>query len=87
MAVREAFHMANTATKTQMTFTPLFLKRMEEHKAEVARLRAEIGDVDAALDALIRKMFDFEAIEPYLAHAGREPGILDDEDDDYLDGW
>jgi hypothetical protein len=79
--------MVNTAPKTQLTFTPKLQRRLEEHKAEVARLRAEIGDVDAALDALIRKMFDFEAIEPELMHADGVPSDLDDEDDDYLDGW
>jgi hypothetical protein len=77
--------MTDTATKTQLTFTPLLLQRMEEHKAEVARLRAEIGDVEAALDAWVRENFDPVAVAQLSAdwQGPRE----DEPDDDYLDGW
>jgi len=79
--------MANTATTTQMTFTPLFLTRMEEHKAEVARLRAEIGDVSAALDAFVRATFDPVAVAQLSADVNRADGQVTEDDDDYLGGW
>ena len=78
--------MANSATTPQMTFTPLLLKRMEEHKAEVARLRAEIGDVEAALDAFIRETYDPVAVAQLSADWNGPKEEIDD-DDDYLDGW
>jgi hypothetical protein len=78
--------MADTARKTQMTFTPLFLKRQEEHKAEVARLRAEIGDVEAAFDAWVRESFDPVAVAQLSADWNGPREEIDD-DDDYLDGW
>ncbi len=39
-------------------------RRIEEHKAEVARLRAEIGDPREALSAFVRAHFTLEAFLP-----------------------
>ena len=70
-----------------MTFTPTFQKRLQEHKAEVARLREEIGDVPEALSSLIRELFDPEALAELSADANQTNGQMTDDDDDYLDGW
>lgn len=56
------------ATQPQFQPTPVLSERLqqriEEHKAEVVRLRAELGDPQAALDAFIRETFDVEALLP-----------------------
>ncbi len=39
-------------------------RRIEEHRAEVARLRAELGDPREALSAFVRSHFDLEAFLP-----------------------
>jgi hypothetical protein len=78
--------MANTATKPQMTFTPKLQRRLKEHKVEVARLRAEIGDVEAAFDAWVRESFDPVAVAQLSADWNGPKEEVDD-DDDYLDGW
>ena len=54
-------------------------RRLQEHQAEIARLRAEFGDPAEALDAFIRETFNREAIietyEEYLneGHGSPEP--------------
>jgi predicted nucleic acid-binding protein len=52
------------ATKTAPHPNSRLERRIEEHKAEVVRLRAELGDPQAALDAFIRETFDVEALLP-----------------------
>lgn len=61
-------------------------ERIKRHKEEVARLRAEIGDPAKALNELILRTFDREAIIADEPPGGR-PDALGWEDDDDLDAW
>ena len=75
--------MASTVATAPPSQAERLAQRIKEHKEEVARLRAEIGDPAEALDTFIRERFDIQAI-----FANRRPGpegywtLLEEEDDD-----
>lgn len=62
-------------------------RRLQEHQAEVARLRAEFGDPAEALDAFIRENFTREAvIEAYEEYLSGKHGLPEPVDDTRPDG-
>ena len=57
-------------------------RHIEEHRAEVARFRAERGDPAEALDAFIRATFNREAlIEAYEEYLNGDRGSPEPDDD------
>ncbi len=54
----------NAATHPTPAVSERLERRIEEHKAEVARLRAELGDPQEAFSAFIREHFDLESLLP-----------------------
>jgi hypothetical protein len=73
-----------TPTAHQQDFTPTFERRLREHEAQAAQLRAEYGDVEAALSELIRASFDPAAFA--LAIAQDEHVLVLDDDPDPVHG-
>lgn len=61
--MRKADAMA-TVTPSTTKLSERLERRIEEHKAEVARLRAELGDPRDAWFAFVRSNFTFEAFLP-----------------------
>jgi hypothetical protein len=72
------------ATKTAPPRNERLERRIEEHKAEVARLRAELGDPREALFAFVRSHFTFEDFLPEdgETHQGASSFWHDDADQD-----
>lgn len=54
----------NAATHPTPAVSERMERRIAEHKAEVARLRAELGDPREALSAFVRSHFSLEAFLP-----------------------
>lgn len=78
--------MASTVTPTTTKQTEWLQERIKRHKEGVARLRAEIGDPAKALNELILRTFDREALIADEPPGGR-PDALGWEDDDDPNAW
>jgi len=67
---------------------PSLEKRLAAHKEEVARLREELGDPAEALDALVREIFDRDALLATYEEYLKEEGLWDDwpEPNDHVPG-
>lgn len=81
--------MIKSTTTTKSALTPKLRRRLVEHKAEVERLRQEIGDVPAALSVLVREAFDAASFAPTSTERTKREkrnGQSVDDDDD-LSGW
>lgn len=75
------------AIETQTTqLSPLLQQRLAEHRAEVARLRAELGDPLEGLAAFAREHFTEAAMRETLREVldGRD-SIWNDEEEDFQD--
>lgn len=71
-----------TATESAPVLSERLQQRIEEHKAEVARLREELGDPQEALSAFVREHFSLEALLPDDPSRPVETSLwLDDEID------
>lgn len=71
------------STATAVTQAERLAQLIKEHKEEVARLRAEIGDPAEALDKFVRDTFDLESFFPDPP-SQEEPWERWAEDDDDL---
>jgi hypothetical protein len=68
------------------TLSPTLQRRIELHRAEVARLRAEQGDPAAALARFMRETFSEEALaETYAEYVRAGHGWMDRDDDESVD--
>ena len=61
-------------------FSPALADLIEEHRAEVARLRAEFGDPEEALSAFVREHFDPDALALAYDAMLRHPGAWPDDE-------
>lgn len=73
--------MTNLAATTQTAMTPKLRKRLQEHAAEVAKLREEIGDVPEALSGFVREVFDPAAVAPTTHRPDYKNGQTAEDDD------
>lgn len=72
----------NVTTNSMPVVSERLERRIKEHKAEVARLRAELGDPQEAFSAFVRSHFTLEALlsdDPSSTNA--RTTWWDDEDD------
>ena len=67
-------------------FSPALADLIEEHRAEVARLRAEFGDPEEALSAFVREHFDPDALVLAYESMLRYPGTWTDDEDEIESG-
>jgi hypothetical protein len=81
--VLEKTSMTST-TPTTPSRTERVEQRLRSHQEEVARLRAQIGDPQAALFRFVVERFDVQALVPD-DQRGQEPSRTLWEDDDELD--
>jgi hypothetical protein len=75
--------MVKSATATQPELTPKLRAGLREHRRDVERLRAEIGDVQTALSAFVRDRFEPSAFDEESAR----PNGQSVDDDEKLVGW
>jgi hypothetical protein len=71
-----------TVQLTRITPSPALQRRVELHRAEAARLRAERGDPVSALASFMRETFSEEALAETYAEYVREGHDWMNRDDD-----
>ena len=65
---------------------PALQRRIAEHRAEVARLRAELGDPEEALSAFVREHLDRDALAAALLDEVEHADVLIDNEFDRVLG-
>ena len=78
--------MSTTPPNTQPAKSERLEQRIRSHKEEVARLREELGDPQAALFRFIIQRFEIQALVPDdRSRQGARRTAWEDDDD--LNGW
>lgn len=74
--------MSSTIHETETSQQARMKERVKQHKAEVARLREELGDPELALSQFVVEHFELQAMMPNASDSqGPISEVLEDDDD------